>query len=105
MGRYVQVAEEEGLEPIELPVEEDGTMLLTTLTSQFPGASGLKYRNEETGTIRAVSLSESKFQPPESGWTSSSIFYCVFPKGSNHSFFSLLLLYFFCEPLFPSPSL
>lgn len=41
---YLQVAEEEGEEPIELPTEEDGTLLLSTLSGQFPGASGLKYR-------------------------------------------------------------
>ena len=81
MKCYVQVAEEEGAEVIELPIEDDGTMLLTTLTSQFPGASGLKYRNDETNTMRAVALADSKFSPPERGWTQSGVFYCVFPKG------------------------
>jgi len=42
---YLQVVEEEGDEPIELPVEEDGTLLISTLASQFPGCSGLKYRS------------------------------------------------------------
>jgi hypothetical protein len=34
---FVKVAEEEGDEPMELPVEDDGSLLLTTLTGQFPG--------------------------------------------------------------------
>ena len=34
-------AKEEG---VELPVEADGTLLLSVLQSQFNGASGLKYR-------------------------------------------------------------
>jgi len=42
---YLQVAEEEGDEPIELPAEEDGTLLISTLAAQFPGCSGLKYRS------------------------------------------------------------
>ncbi len=31
-------------EKIELPTEEDGSLLLSVLQSQFEGASGLKYR-------------------------------------------------------------
>lgn len=29
---------------VELPVEDDGTLLLSVLQSQFEGASGIKYR-------------------------------------------------------------
>jgi len=38
------VVEEEFDDAIELPVESDGTLLITTLSAQFPGATGLKYR-------------------------------------------------------------
>ena len=38
------MVEEEEEEPVELPVEADGTLDLSTLTAQFPGATGLKYR-------------------------------------------------------------
>ena len=81
MSCFVAVCEDEQSDPIELPVSEDGCMLLTTLTSQFPGASGLKYKNEETGAWRAVSLADNKFQTPERGWSSSTRYYAVFPKG------------------------
>lgn len=53
---YVQVVEEEGEEPIELPVEDDGTLLLSTLQAQFPGTCGLKYRNPESRAMRGVRL-------------------------------------------------
>lgn len=80
---YLQVAEDEGEEPIELPTEDDGTLLLSTLAAQFPGASGLKYRNPDSRTMRGVRLSDGRLHPPpEIGW-GSQIFYCVFPKGES----------------------
>ena len=41
---YIQVAENEGEEPVELPLEADYTLAMSTLTAQYQGASGLKYR-------------------------------------------------------------
>ncbi|XP_022904976.1 TAR DNA-binding protein 43-like isoform X1 [Onthophagus taurus] len=77
---YLQVAEDEGEEPIELPTEDDGTLLLSTLSAQFPGSCGLKYRNPDSRAMRGVRLSEGRLHPPpEIGW-GSQIFYCVFPK-------------------------
>ncbi|XP_054159788.1 TAR DNA-binding protein 43-like [Oppia nitens] len=82
MSQYIQVAEEEGEEAIEIPCEEDtnSSVLLSTLTSIFPGASGLKYRNSETGTFRGVRLTDGRLQPPEQGWRANSLYYCAFPK-------------------------
>lgn len=79
---YVQVAEEEGEETIELPTEEDGTLLLSTLQAQFPGTSGLKYRNPDNNAIRGIRLSEGRLHPPlgEDGWN-NLVYLCVFPKG------------------------
>ena len=34
----------EAAQPVELPAEDDGSLLLTVLQSQFEGATGLKYR-------------------------------------------------------------
>lgn len=82
---YLQVAEDEGEEPIELPTEDDGTLLLSTLAAQFPGSSGLKYRNPDSRAMRGVRLSEGRLHPPpEIGW-GSQVFYCVFPKGNQSS--------------------
>ncbi|RWS11803.1 TAR DNA-binding protein 43-like protein [Dinothrombium tinctorium] len=82
---YVAVCESENEkdDSLELPCEEDGTMLLSTLTSQFPGASGLKYRNAETGAWRGIRLVDNRLQPPERGWSQHSVYCCVFPKGNK----------------------
>lgn len=81
---YIQIVEEEGDEPMELPLEEDNTLLLSTLQGQFPGSSGLKYRNTETNAIRGIRLTEQRLHPPsnDEGW-GNTIYMCVFPKG-NH---------------------
>jgi len=78
------VAEEEGGEPIELPTEEDGTVLLTTLSAQFPGACGLKFRNPETRAWRGVRLADGRLWPPaDTGW-SNNIFVTVLPKAVDN---------------------
>ncbi|XP_032782789.1 uncharacterized RNA-binding protein C660.15 isoform X2 [Daphnia magna] len=76
---YIQVAEDETEEPIELPTEDDSALLLSTLAAQFPGVSGLKYRAPESRSMRGVRLLEGRFQPPEDGW-GNHIYICVFPK-------------------------
>ncbi|KPP64664.1 TAR DNA-binding protein 43-like [Scleropages formosus] len=42
---YIRVAEDENEEPMEIPSEDDGTVLLSTVAAQFPGACGLRYRS------------------------------------------------------------
>ena len=79
---YIQVAEDETEEPIELPTEDDSALLLSTLAAQFPGVSGLKYRAPESRSMRGVRLLEGRFQPPEDGW-GNHVYICVFPKGND----------------------
>jgi len=79
MSQYIQVAEEEGEEPMEVPSEDDGTLLLSTLSAQFPGACGLKYRNPDTGAMRGIRLSDGRLYPPDTDW-SNRIYVAVFPK-------------------------
>lgn len=79
MSQYIQVAEEEGEEPMEVPSEEDGTLLLSTLSAQFPGACGLKYRNPDTGSMRGIRLADGRLYPPDVEW-SNRIYVAVFPK-------------------------
>ncbi|RZF31953.1 hypothetical protein LSTR_LSTR012423 [Laodelphax striatellus] len=76
---YIQVAEDDGEEPIELPSEDDGTLLLSTISAQFPGTCGLKYRNPESRAMRGVRLVEGRLHPPDNGW-GNNVYYCVFPK-------------------------
>lgn len=81
------MAEDEGEESIELPTEDNGTLLLSTLSAQFPGSCGLKYRNPDSRAMQGVRLSEGRLHPPpEIGW-GTQVFYCVFPKalGSQQS--------------------
>jgi len=61
-----------------MPCEEDMGLLLSTLSAQFPGACGLKYRTE-TRSLRGVRVVDGKLQPPEGGW-GNSVYICVFPK-------------------------
>ncbi|KAG4071505.1 hypothetical protein HA402_011659 [Bradysia odoriphaga] len=84
MYEYVQVAEDEHKEPVELPTEEDGTLSLTLVQSQYPGTLGLKFRNTQTNRFRLVKLDEKKLYPPpgSEGW-GSTIYYCDYKRGTN----------------------
>ena len=56
---YIACAEDESEESTELPLEADGTLAMSTLQAQYPGASGLKYRWDVIsyhGTIHFVLL-------------------------------------------------
>jgi len=78
MSYYVKVFEEEHGECVELPLENDVTLLLSTVVAQFPGCCGLKYRFPETGAMRGVALDNGKFVSPLEGWKYD--FICTFPK-------------------------
>ena len=69
MSQYVRVVEDESQPAIELPTESDGTILLSTLQGQFPGAFGLRYKNPETDSWRGIRLMDNVLCPPdEDGW-------------------------------------
>ncbi|XP_030027030.2 TAR DNA-binding protein 43 [Manduca sexta] len=78
---YIKVSEDEDdANSVEIPCELDGTLLLSTLVAQFPGACGLKYRHLDSKSIRGIRLSEGKLHPPsEVGW-GKNLYVCVFPK-------------------------
>ncbi|CAL1530298.1 unnamed protein product [Lymnaea stagnalis] len=82
MAQYIQVVEDESDEPVEIPSEPDGTLLLTTLSAQFPGACGLKYRNPDSGAFRGIRLADGVLHPPDGVWGSYQ-YLAVFPKGKN----------------------
>lgn len=81
MNQYISVAEDETEEAMEVPLEEDGNLLLSSLTAQFPGACGLKYRNPSTSVFRGVRLAEDNLFPPAGVW-SSQVYILVYPKES-----------------------
>lgn len=77
------VQESERDDPMELPCEPDGSLLLSTLIAQFPEATGLKYKNPDTGAFRGIRLNDGHLYPPtNSGWGNEN-FIVVFPKASK----------------------
>ena len=79
MVNYICLAESESDEGIEVPVNEDGTILLSTVGAQFHGASGIKYR-ANTGKFRAVPVVEEQLQLPKDE-ADEVKYIVVFPKG------------------------
>ena len=82
MVKYICVAENESDAGMEIPVSEQGTITLSTLTAQFHGACGIKYRSE-TGNFRAVPVVDDNLQPPKDETIVK--FVVVFPKGTPPS--------------------
>ncbi|KAI3384167.1 hypothetical protein SNEBB_008201 [Seison nebaliae] len=71
--KYVRAKSDD--EIIEIPVEDDNTVLISSLRSQFPRATGMKYDVEldepssTTSTIwRGVRSANGKLYPPDNGW-------------------------------------
>lgn len=79
----VQESEDENSESIEIELEDDNSLLLTSLTSLFPDATGLKFRHPETNTLRGVKLVDGKFAEPLGGWSSVKNYICVFNRGTK----------------------
>ena len=83
---YIRVADEDNpKDSIDVPSEDDGTLLLTTLQAQFPGATGLRYKNEVTGSWRGLRISEGVVCPPPEGWL-DTLFYVVRPRSGKDKF-------------------
>ena len=80
MSEWVAVVSEEGDEPIEIPTESNGTMLLSTLAAQFPRVTGLKFRNPESNLLRGVRCHDNILFPPydAEGWGGHT-FICTVP--------------------------
>lgn len=79
---YIRVAEEENEEPMEIPSEDDGTVLLSTVAAQFPGACGLRFRSPVSQCMRGVRLVEGILHAPENEW--GNLVYVVnYPKDNK----------------------
>lgn len=70
-------------EVVDLPLEADSTLLLSTLHAQYPDACGLKYVAPDNGRTRAVRLADNKLHPPsgDDGW-GDVVYFCSFNKGN-----------------------
>ncbi|XP_063551411.1 TAR DNA-binding protein 43-like isoform X3 [Gorilla gorilla gorilla] len=79
MSEYIRVTEDENDESIEIPSEDDGTVLLSTVTAQFPGACGLRCRNPVSQCMRGVRLVEGILHAPDAGWR-NLVYVVNYPK-------------------------
>jgi len=52
---------------VEVPSEEDGSLLLSSVSAQFPGSVGLRFRSER-GAWRGLRVTGNKVDPPADGW-------------------------------------
>lgn len=96
MERTIQVAEEEGKNIFDLPLEEtDGSLLFSTLIKYFPKAKGLKYYREVHST-EGIRLCRGRFYPPYSVW-GSMVYYCEFSRGN---YVSLLDMFHACFKIY-----
>ncbi len=109
---WVAVAEAEGEDPVEISTEPDGTLLLTSVTAQFPGSTGLRFRNPDTGGFRGVRCHEGVLHPPseEDGWGAvqgdagaTLVYYCVRPKASPRYFLDMTLCAVLSYPFLCAP--
>ena len=86
---WVPIVLKEGEDPVEVQTEEDGTLLLSSVSAQFPGATGLKFRNPQTNGMRGVRISEGALFPPfpeeGSGWSGATEFICVIHQPDNQA--------------------
>ncbi|VVC26723.1 RNA recognition motif domain [Cinara cedri] len=82
---FVQVSEtnDADQEVVDLPLEKDGTLLLSTLNAQYPDACGLKYVAPDNGRTRALRLADNKLHPPsDDGW-GEIVYFCAFNKDNG----------------------
>jgi len=79
---YIACAEDESEESTELPLEADGTLAMSTLQAQYPGASGLKYRSPDTGSWRGLRVTDGKVYQADNDW-GTYLYITVYPKNDN----------------------
>jgi len=71
---YVRVAEKVGSEDfLELPQEDDGNLLLSTIQAQYPSAIGLKYKGE-SGGWRGLKAADNILHAPHEGWGDATFY-------------------------------
>lgn len=101
---FIKVAENENdEESIELPIEPQGYLLMSTLIAQFPGACGLKFKTENFSwrgydeekynelewtrwlnlVIFRIRVVEDKLYPPDEKWD-TNVYNVTYPKGMSY---------------------
>ena len=86
--QWVRIAEEvagdDEPEIMEIQCEPDGTLLLDSVIAQFPGVTGLRFKNPSTGGYRGVRITDKVLHPPSAakGWGEETTYFCVRPGGA-----------------------
>ena len=75
---YVKIEDGAG-EVVEIPTDQDGILMLTSVKSQFPEAVGLRFKSESSDAWRGVRAAENRLNPPIDGWGTIE-YSIVFPK-------------------------
>uniref|UniRef100_A0A8D8X3F9 TAR DNA-binding protein 43 n=1 Tax=Cacopsylla melanoneura TaxID=428564 RepID=A0A8D8X3F9_9HEMI len=76
MVNYICVSDNDNEQNlVDLPLENNDTLYISTLAAQFPGAVGLKY--QVNARTRAVKCVDNLLYPPENGW-GEHVYYCVY---------------------------
>ncbi|XP_065569889.1 uncharacterized protein LOC136033158 isoform X2 [Artemia franciscana] len=89
---FLRVEFPDSEQTMELPLENDDTLLLTTLKSNFPNANGLSYYCKSARSTRGLRLSEGKFLPPQEGWLKPNIrtYKILCAKAKNNTYPDLM---------------
>ena len=82
---YVQIGDSNSSEDlVELPTENDGTIMLSTITAQFEDAIGLRFKSE-SGAWRGVRVTDGVLDAPLEGGGNGEYFITLPKKGLNFS--------------------
>ena len=87
---FIRVSTEEHGEYVEIPMESDGSVMLSIIQTQFPSATGLKYRGS-SGAWRAIRTADNLLAPPKGGWGGNV--YCISVPGEKACVFFILFLH------------
>lgn len=67
-GPHIRLFESEAFPTaVEVPLEKDDTLLLSTVVAQYPGAVGVRFRGP-TGTWRGLKCDGNLIYSPPQGW-------------------------------------
>ena len=79
MAQHVRILEHVDAEPVEVPLERNGTLLLSTLVGQYPETVGIRFKSE-TGAWRGVRCVGNVIHAPPNGWGNTD-YYIVCDDG------------------------
>jgi len=77
--QYVKIWEStNSTDPVEVPLERDGNLLISTIVGQFPNTVGLRFWSD-TGAWRGLKSEENIIYPPPQGWGNTDYYIVLGP--------------------------